>query len=261
MGPIGGQVGGAGGRGEGDSGALEAVAARALELVENGARLGLGTGRAAAAFIAALGQAVRDGRLSGVSGVATSESSASAARAAGIPVGGLEEGRLLDLTVDGADEVAPNLDLIKGRGGALVHERIVAAAARRQIILVGNDKLVRCLGERHPIPVEVIRLAGPFVLDRLHALGLSPVVRALPGVGMSPTPTPTPALTENGNLTLDCGLVGGPLAGARTARALEAAIRAIPGVVDTGLFLGTAERVLVGFPDGRVEVMTRQPGP
>jgi ribose 5-phosphate isomerase A len=236
-----------------DAGALEAVAVRALELVEDGARLGLGTGRAAAAFIAALGQAVRDGRLSGVSGVATSESSASAARAAGIPVGGLEEGRLLDLTVDGADEVAPNLDLIKGRGGALVHERIVAAAARRQIILVGSDKLVRRLGERHPIPVEVIRLAGPFVLGRLQALGLSPVVRALPGA-------PTPALTENGNLTLDCALVGGPLAGAQTARALETAIRAIPGVIDTGLFLGTAERVLVGFPDGRVEILTRQPG-
>jgi ribose 5-phosphate isomerase A len=239
------------------------VAARALELVEDGARLGLGTGRAATAFIAALGQAVRDGRLSGVSGVATSESSASAARAAGIPVGGLEEGRLLDLTVDGADEVAPNLDLIKGRGGALVHERIVAAAARRQIILVGNDKLVRCLGERHPIPVEVIRLAGPFVLGRLHALGLSPVVRALPDPGTPvtlKTTTATPVLTENGNLTLDCGLVGGPLAGPQTARALEAAIRAIPGVVDTGLFLGTAERVLVGLPDGRVEVLTRQPG-
>jgi ribose 5-phosphate isomerase A len=243
--------------GDGDDGALEAVAARGLELVENGARLGLGTGRAATAFIAALGQAVREGRLSGVSGVATSESSASAARTAGIPVGGLEEGRLLDLTVDGADEVAPNLDLIKGRGGALVHERIVAAAARRQVILVGSDKLVRCLGERHPIPVEVIRLAGPFVLSRLQALGLSPVVRtrALPD---APT-SPTPALTENGNLTLDCGLVGGPLAGARTARALEAAIRAIPGVVDTGLFLGTAERVLVGYPDGRVETLTRQP--
>jgi ribose 5-phosphate isomerase A len=235
--------------GDGDDGALEAVAARALELIENGARLGLGTGRAAVAFIAALGQAVREGRLSGVSGVATSESSVSAARAAGIPVGGLEEGRLLDLTVDGADEVAPNLDLIKGRGGALVHERIVAAAARRQVILVGSDKLVRRLGERHPIPVEVIRLAGPFVLGRLQALGLSPVVRG----------APTPALTENGNLTLDCGLVGGPLAGARTARALEAAIRAIPGVVDTGLFLGTAERVLVGFPDGRVDTLTRQP--
>ena len=241
------------GVGAGEATVLAAVAGRALELVDSGAHLGLGTGRAATAFIAALGEALRAGRLSGVRGVATSEGSAEAARVAGIPLGPLEQGRLLDLTVDGADEVAPNLDLIKGRGGALVHERIVAAASRRQIILVGEDKLVRRLGERHAIPVEVIRLAVPFVIGRLQALGLEPVVRVR---GDQRTPT----LTENGNTTIDCTLVGGPLAGPPTARALEAALRAIPGVVDTGLFLGTAERVLVGSLDGRVEVRTRRPG-
>jgi len=234
----------------GDDAALAAVAARALELVGPEAMVGLGTGGAALAFITALGERVRQGGLPGVRGVATSLASARAARAAGLRVGPLEPGRLLDLTVDGADEVAPNLDLIKGRGGALVHERIVAAASRRQVILVGPGKLVRRLGERHPVPVEVIRLAEPFVVGRLQALGLTPVTRVLEdGV--------TPALTENGNLTVDCGLAA-PLSGGQTARALEVAIRAIPGVVDTGLFLGTAERVLVGFPDGRVEVLLRK---
>lgn len=253
------------GRGD-DATALAAVAARALELVPSGAHLGLGTGRAALAFIAAVGDALRDGRLRDLRGVATSESSAAAARAAGVKLGPLEEGRLLELTVDGADEVTPDLDLIKGRGGALVHERIVAAASRRQVILVGTDKLVRCLGERHPIPVEVIRLAVPFVMGRLQALGLVPTVRgavvAGGGGGATTTTisTTTLALTENGNLTLDCALLGGPLADARTARALEAAILGIPGVVDTGLFLGTAERVLVGHADGRVDVLARKAG-
>lgn len=123
---------------------VHAAAAVAVDLVAAGAAVGLGTGRAASAFIDALGARVRQGLA--VVGVATSAASAGRARAAGIRLVEFDERLELDLTVDGADEVAPNLDLIKGRGGALVRERIVAAAARRQVIVVGAEKLVGALG-------------------------------------------------------------------------------------------------------------------
>jgi ribose 5-phosphate isomerase A len=227
-----------------DDRALEAVAARALDLIRDGATVGLGSGRAAAAFIARLGARVREGLR--VAGVPTSEATARQARALGIQLVELEDTEL-DLTIDGADEVAPNLDLVKGWGGALVRERIVASASRRQVILVGHDKLVRALGEHGRIPVEVIPLARGPVMRRLRSLGLEPTVRtAAAGAG--------PVITENGNLILDCA-PGAPLRDGSAARALEATLLAIPGVVDTGLFLGTAERVLVGYPDGRVEVL------
>jgi ribose 5-phosphate isomerase A len=229
---------------------IRAVVARALALVEDGARVGLGTGRAASAFIAGLGARVREGLH--VVGVPTSDASARQARTLGIPLIDLDEDVELDLTVDGADEVAPNLDLVKGWGGALVRERIVASASKRQIILVEHEKLVGMLGERGRIPIEVIPLACGPVMRRLKALGLRPTVR--------PDATGTrPFVTDNGNLTLDCA-VAPPLADGQAAHALDAAVRGIVGVVDTGLFLGTAERVLVGYADGRVEVLTRRDG-
>src|SRR6185312_14718521 len=171
------------------------------------------------------------------------------ARAEGIPLVPLSEQEMLDITVDGADEVAPNLDLIKGHGGALVRERIVASASRRQVILVGAEKLVRELGERFAVPVEVI----PFALG--------PVSRAIRDAGLIPNvrmnaDCTTELVNENGNLTVDCALPA-PLADARAARALEAGLLAIAGVVDTGLFLGTAERVFVGHAEGRVSTLVR----
>ena len=213
--------------------------------------MGLGTGRAAAAFISLLGERVRRGLA--VGGVATSAASARLARAAGIPLFDLEEQRELDLTVDGADEVAPNLDLIKGRGGALVKERIVAAASRHQVIVVGGEKLVGALGERGPLPIEVIPLAEPLVVRCLKELGLRPTRRSavLAGGGEG-----GPATTENGNWIVDAALAA-PLADAADARRLASAVRALPGVVDHGLFLGTADRVLVGHADGRVEIRER----
>jgi ribose 5-phosphate isomerase A len=226
---------------------VEAAARAALELVADGATLGLGTGRAASLFIALLGERARQGLA--VSAVATSSDSARRAVTAGIPLIDLREELELDLTIDGADEVAPNLDLIKGWGGALVRERIVAAASRRQVIIVSPEKLVAHLGEKGRIPVEVIPLARPLALRRLRALGLTPSVRAAPdGAG--------PFQTENGNLILDCAPAG-PLVNREMAQGLDLAMRRIPGVVDTGLFLGTAERVLVGHPDGRVETRLR----
>jgi ribose 5-phosphate isomerase A len=235
-----------GGTAASDAG-LRALAAAAVALVGDGARVGLGTGRAAAAFIDALGARVRDGLR--VVGVPTSNASAAQARRLGIPLADLDDAADLDVTVDGADEVAPNLDLVKGWGGALLRERIVAAASRRQVILVGPEKLVRALGERGRIPLEVIPFARALVLRRVTALGLTPAVR-VGGDGV------TPLTTDNGNVTVDCAPAT-PLATPAAARDLEAALHAIPGVVDTGLFLGTAERVLVGHPDGRVDVRTR----
>lgn len=226
---------------------IAAAAAAALELVGDGATVGLGTGRAASVFIALLGARVRQGLR--VSGVATSADSARLGADAGIPLVDLGEELELDLTVDGADEVAPNLDLVKGWGGALVRERIVAAASRRQVIVVGSDKRVSRLGERGRIPVEVIPLARGLALRRLKELGLTPTVRGAPErAGFF--------RTENGNLILDCAPPH-PLEDRQRARALDRGVRLIPGVVDTGLFLATAERVLVGHPDGRVEVLLR----
>jgi ribose 5-phosphate isomerase A len=233
-----------------DDPGVQAVAKAALDLVTDGARLGLGTGRAATAFIRMLGARVRDGLR--VTGVPTSDASDRLARELGIPIVELDESTELDATIDGADEVSPALDLVKGWGGALVRERIVASASRRQVILVGREKLVRTLGERGRIPVEVIPLARGPVTRALKAIGLRPAVR--PG----PDGT-TPFITDNGNLTLDCALTT-PLADAGAARALAAAVRSIAGVVDLGLFLGTAERVLIGDAEGRVETRVREGG-
>lgn len=222
----------------GDS--LAILAAHALELVKDGAIVGLGSGRAATAFLRALAARVREG-LS-VRGVPTSEETARIARDSGIPLIGLDEA-VPDLTVDGADEVDPQLNLIKGYGGALVRERIVAAASRRQIILVEAGKLVPVLGTRGRLPVEVVPFSVPLCRHRLETLGCRPRLRAERN---------RPYVTDNGNLILDCAVDPIP-----DPPALERAIRGIPGVVDTGLFLGTADTVLVA-DGGTVTVRKRQ---
>ncbi len=206
---------------------LNALARRALGFVKDDTAVGLGAGRAATAFVRALAARVRAGLR--VRGVPVSEATAGLAAELGIPLVGLEAE--IDVTVDGADEVDPDLDLIKGYGGALVRERIVAAASRRQIILVERDKLVPQLGSRGRLPVEVIPFALPLCLHRLAALGLRPTLRM---VGERPF------VSDNGNVLVDCAVepIGDP-------PGLERALRAIPGVVDTGLFLGTADTVLV----------------
>jgi ribose 5-phosphate isomerase A len=231
-----------------DPGVL-AAATRAAELVTDGALVGLGSGRAASAFIAAIGARARRGLK--VSGVPTSEASERLARSLGIPLIDITEETLLDLTVDGADEVSPNLDLVNGRGAAFVRERIVAAASRRQVILVSPEKLVPVLCANAGFPVEVIPMAAGLAIRRLKALGLSPVERADPAAAGG-----GPLTSVNGNLIFDCAC-SRPLAEPALARTLETAICRIPGVVDTGLFLGTAERVLVGHSDGRVDVLKR----
>lgn len=226
---------------------VQAVATKALEWIADGARVGLGSGRAASLFIVKLGLRRQEGLR--ILGVPTSQASASTARAAGIPLIELDEDVQLDITVDGADEVAPNLDLVKGRGGALVRERIVAAASRRLVLLVGEEKLVRGLGQRGPVPVEVIPFARGVATKQIRALGLSPILR-VNGAGSRPF------VSDNGNLTLDCTLPE-PIRDRQDARELERALRAIAGVVDTGLFLEAAHQVLVGHPDGSVDTLLR----
>jgi ribose 5-phosphate isomerase A len=150
------------------------IVERALELVTNGSQIGLGSGRAAQAFVKALGQRVRSGRLS-VYGVPTSEETANLARLEAIPELNLADAGILDVTVDGADEVDPQLDLIKGYGRALVREKIVAASSRRLVILVGEEKLVPRLGSRGKLPVEVTPFGLPLCERRLRDLGCEPV--------------------------------------------------------------------------------------
>jgi len=207
------------------------IVERALELVADGCRIGLGSGRAAQAFVKALGERVRKGDLR-AQGVPTSHETASLAKQEGIPLVTLAQAGILELTVDGADEVDPHLDLIKGYGRALVREKIVAASSRRLVILVGNEKLVSQLGMRGKLPVEVTPFALPLCERRLGELGCRPVP-CHRGNDLF--------VTDNGNHILDCQIDPIP-----DAHRLEMDIRAIPGVVGTGLFLGMANTVLVG---------------
>ncbi len=208
---------------------------RALELVTNDSLVGLGSGRAARAFVQALGERVRSGGLR-VRGVPTSEETAALAHSVGVPLVTLAEAGTLDITVDGADEADPQLDLIKGYGRALVREKIVAASSRRLVILVGKAKLVPRLGTRGRLPVEIVPFALPLCERRLRELGCQPTLWAENGRLQT---------TDNGNYILDCSL--GPIA---DAARLENDLRAIPGVVGSGLFLGMADTVLVGEGDG-----------
>jgi ribose 5-phosphate isomerase A len=204
---------------------------RALELVPDGSAIGLGSGRAAWAFVELLGERIRTGRLE-VRGVPTSEETARIAAKHGVPLISLNEVNELFLTVDGADEVDPNLDLIKGYGRALVREKIVAASSRQLVILVGEEKLVPQLGTRGRLPIEIVPFALPLCLRLLGELGLRPVLWEQNN---------HPATSDNGNYILDCAI--DPIA---DSGRLERSIHNIPGVVDTGLFLNMAGLVLVG---------------
>lgn len=209
------------------------VSERALSSVKDGYVVGLGTGRAASAFVRALGRRVEAGLR--VRGVPTSRATGELAQSLGIPLATLEQVESIDVTVDGADEVDPQTNLIKGYGGALVREKIVAAASKRLVIVVGPEKLVPVLGSRGILPVEVLPFALPFCRQRLRELGCDGTPRETGGV---------PYVTDNGNTILDC-----KIAPIEDPAALEAAIQAIPGVVGSGLFVGMACSVLVEGED------------
>ncbi|HYT89718.1 MAG TPA: ribose-5-phosphate isomerase RpiA [Gemmataceae bacterium] len=207
---------------------------RALELVPDGGVVGLGSGRAATAFVQTLAERMRTTGLK-VRGVATSEATADLAQQVGIPLVSLAEAGILDIAIDGADEVDPALNLIKGYGRALVREKIVAASARQMVVLVGQEKIVPRLGTRGKLPIEVLEFAIPLCQRRLAALGCRPVPFLVHGRLFR---------SDNGNPILDCQI--GPI---DDPEKLERDLRAIPGVIGTGLFLGMAGRVLVGDRD------------
>jgi ribose 5-phosphate isomerase A len=216
------------------------AAAKAVEFVKDGMRVGLGTGSTAAYAVKLLGERVSKG-LS-IVGVPTSERTRELAVRLGIPLGDFAKSQELDVAIDGADEADRGLRLIKGGGGALLREKIVASAARRFVVIADSTKLVDRLG-RFPLPVEVVKFAAPIVARRLAALGAEPRLRALPGGA--------PFVTDEGNHILDAafGEIADPEA---VARALDGT----PGVVDHGLFLGMTHTLVVGRGEG-VEVIER----
>ena len=221
--------------------ARAAAVAAARELVEPGMTIGLGSGRAVFALVDLLAASGPEpGRLRAV--VASSRTEARA-RAAGIELVSLDDDLTLDLAVDGADEVDPDLALLKGGGGALLREKLVLAAARSVVIVAEAPKLVDRLGTTKALPVEVVRFAWPTTRRRLLDL--------LPTATLRRTPDGTPVVTDEGHHLLDCQLPDGDLA------ALAAAIKSTLGVVEHGLFPDQADEVLLGQPDGTVRVLRR----
>lgn len=206
----------------------------ALEQVRPGHVVGLGSGRAAERFVRALGARVGAGLA--IRGVATSEATAKLARALAIPLVALDEVERVDLAVDGADEVDPQGALIKGYGGALLREKVVATTAARALILVGEEKCVPRLGTRGRLPVEVLPFAWASVRRRLEDLGI-------PG-------TPRPQPSDNGNALVDCKV--GQLA---DPAGLDRALHAIPGLLETGLFLDLRATIAIEHAE-RVEIRT-----
>lgn len=230
--------------------ARDRVATAGLALVEDGMALGLGTGDTAGRFVDALARRVREERLE-LTCVATSNATAARARAGGLLVRALPEVERLDLALDGADEVDPRLDLIKGGGGAQTRERIVAASAARFVVLVDEGKLVPVLGAGFPVAVEIVPEAIRLVSRGLEALGAAPVLRRA-AAGMD-----APFVTDLGLFIVDARFprIDDPAT-------LSAALDALPGVVGHGLFVGLASLVLVGeFASSEVRRLPRAPGP
>ena len=218
-----------------------AAAKRASALVETGMRVGLGTGSTAAFLVRCLGDRVREEGLK-IQSVPTSTRTAHLAREVGIEVFTLEDLPKLDLTIDGADEFDPDLNLIKGGGGALLQEKIVAMASNKMVVITDDSKKVDTLGA-FALPVEVLKFgwqtSHELIKNRLEALGLGdkPIARRMSGE--------TPYVTDEGNYILDLQL--GHIA---DAPQLALRLNQIPGVVENGLFIAICERVIIGYQDG-----------
>jgi ribose 5-phosphate isomerase A len=220
------------------------AASRALEHVESGMVLGLGTGSTIAHFLELLGQALQEGSLRDIVGVPTSIRTGREARQAGIPLEGIVERPHLDLTVDGTDEVDPGLNLIKGMGGALLREKMVAQASHRFVIIADDGKVVERLGTVSPLPVEVVDWGYAVHIGFLEQQGAKVDVRRFDDG--------PPFKSDNGNVILDCTFPDG----IADPEALDAELHARAGVVETGLFLGMAERAIIAGTDG-VRVIER----
>jgi ribose 5-phosphate isomerase A len=221
----------------------QAAAKAALRYVRNQMLVGLGTGSTAAYFVEVLAERVRRGELN-VEAVASSLFMAAQAKELGITVRQPQRGLRIDLTVDGADEVAPDLALIKGAGGALLREKILARASRHFLVIGDSSKLVAQLGRR-PVPLEVTPFARPWVMDEVEELGGDPVWR------MDKSKPDRPWLTDQQNHLIDCdfGLIADP-------HNLAVKLKTIPGLVEHGIFLGLAHAALIG--DGN-EILVLRP--
>jgi ribose 5-phosphate isomerase A len=221
--------------------AKQAAAKNAVEYVQNGMNIGLGTGSTAYWAIQYIGARVKEGLQ--VRAIATSLHSQTLALELGIPIVSFAEAGQLDITIDGADEVDENLQLIKGGGGALLREKIVAAATKFYIIIVDDKKLVKSLG-KFKLPVEIIPFGWELAAVRLRNLGSEPSLRPEKN---------SPFITDNGNYILDCafGTINNPAA-------LHERINNITGVVDNGLFIDMADCVIAGSDDGKSQLVKRK---
>lgn len=224
-----------------DDSARTAAATAAADLVEPGMTIGLGSGRAVWKLVELLGQRVGEGGdLAGLRAATASSRTDELARSLGIEVIELDGTVELDLALDGADEVDPQLRLLKGGGGALLREKIVISAARRFVVVAETPKRVQRLGEHFRLPVEVVRFAWRDTRRRLGAV-LPDSLQRLRDDG-------EPYLTDEGHFILDCALPGDI-----DLDALGPRLQQVPGVVEHGLFIGMAERALLGRPDGGIE--------
>lgn len=223
--------------------AKAAAGHRAAEFVTDGMIVGLGTGSTADYAIRRLAERIRSEKLR-ISGIPTSLRTELLAKELGIPVIDVNGVHQIDLTIDGADEIDPALNMIKGGGGALLREKVVARASRQEIIVADQGKVVKRLGERWPVPVEVVMFGWTQTVRRLQALGCDAKLREAGGQAFQ---------TDNGNYIVDCHFphIDDPAK-------LEQAINSTPGVIDCGLFIGLAHRLIVGHPDGRCDVI--EPG-
>ena len=218
----------------------EAGAAAVDRFVRSGMRLGLGSGSTAAKMLDALGERLASGALADVAGVPTSAATAASCAELGIPLLTLEQAGELALVIDGADEIDPRLDLIKGLGGAHLREKVVAAAAREMVVVADETKIVGRLGERAPLPVEVITFALPVAERLLRGLGWEPELRVDDG---------RPFVTDEGNRILHCRREEWV-----DTEALAADISQVPGVVAHGFFLGFASAAVVATREGVQEL-------
>lgn len=214
------------------------AAERVVELIEDGMILGLGTGSTARHVLHAIAERRQRGDLQRIRGVATSRATHDLATGLGIPLTTLDDDPHLDLAIDGADEVDPDLNLIKGLGGALLWEKIVAHAAERLVIVVDESKLVERLCDRAPVPIEVVTFAWTTHLSFLTDLGGDPKLRKTEGG--------EPFVTDGGHYIIDCGFADG----LTDAWQLEMELQQRPGVVESGLFLDMAEAVVVAAQSG-----------
>lgn len=221
----------------------EMAAHEAVKYVEDGMVVGLGSGSTASIAIRLIGDKVKQEGLE-IIGIPTSKTSDLLGRAVGIPIRDLDDHPTVDLTIDGADEVDPRLNLIKGLGGALVREKVVAAASLIELIVADESKLVEHLGQKVPLPVEIVRFSFGTTMRRLASFGCAPELR-LKGN--------EPFLTDNGNYIADCrfGRIDDPAG-------LEAALNNTPGVVDNGLFVDRATKAIIGTRGG-IRIMETLP--